>query len=711
MTSSSETNKPSRFARFGAVLVRRRTAALLLSVAFVAAAGAFGVQAFGRLDSGGYSNNNSDAVKVADYLHNTLKQSDPAVALIVHTPRGNIDEPSVTAIASRLAAKVSAEAGAEKVVSYWSTGRPPTLRSDDGKSAYMLVYLATQDFTKVADAGGAIQAKFDGEFEGLDVYATGTGVFAHAVNGRISKDLALAESVAIPLTFILLLIVFGTLIASVTPLVVGVVSILGTVLVLYLLTQVTTVSIFAVNLTTGLGLGLGIDYALLIVNRFREELRAGKSRDEAVIETVATAGRTVFYSGLTVLLTLSALLFFPINFLKSMGYAGMAVVILAVASALVTLPAILAVIGAKVDMGKVLKSSIEPSSDGMWARLARVVMRRPVPVVLVSGLALLALMFPVSHTKFGQIDSRSLPSNDPAYVASAFADSNFSGQAGTPITIVFPGRASDMGIVRAFVNSVGKLPGVTTVVPPETQGADAVVSVIHSMRPRTDAAMTLVSDIRSLPHPPGMLVGGFAADYLDTRDGVTKSLPWVILWISLAILLMLFLFTGSVLMPLKTLLLAGLSLFATVGLLTTVFIDGHLTFLVGSFTNTGDLDMNNLILVLIVAFALSMDYEIFLLSRIREEHMKGLSNTESVAVGLQRSARLITAAALILAVNFAAFIVSGVSAIKMLGLGVAFAILLDATLIRAFLVPALMRLLGEANWWAPKALRRFSITH
>ena len=357
------------------------------------------------------------------------------------------------------------------------------------------------------------------------------------------------------------------------------------------------------------------------------------------------------------------------------------------------------------------RSSIEPSADGMWARLARVVMRRPVPVVLVSGLALLALIFPISHTKFGQIDSRSLPSSDPAYAASAFADANFSGQAGNPIAIVFPGSANDMSTVQAFASSVEKLAGVTTVGTPERHGSDAVVSVIHSMRPHTDAAMSLIAEIRSLPHPPGMLVGGFAADYLDTRDGVTKSLPWVILWISLAILLMLFLFTGSVLMPLKTLLLSGLSLFATVGLLTAVFIDGHLTFLVGSFTNTGDLDMNNLILVLIVAFALSMDYEIFLLSRIREEHMKGLSNTESVAVGLQRSARLITAAALILAVNFAAFIISGVSAIKMLGLGVAFAILLDATLIRAFLVPALMRLLGEANWWAPKALRRFSITH
>jgi RND superfamily putative drug exporter len=486
---------------------------------------------------------------------------------------------------------------------------------------------------------------------------------------------------------------------------------LGTFFGLYLLTLITDVSIFALNLTTGLGLGLGIDYALLIVNRFREELRRGISREDAIVNTMRSAGKTVFYSGLTVVLTLVSLTFFPMNFLKSMGYAGAIVVALAVVGALIPLPALLMMLGEKVNKGVVRKKGLNPKEDGGWARLSRFVMRRPVPVVAFSLLLLGLMIAPLTNVKFSQVDSSVLPASDPAYQASAFIQEKFPGEESNPIEIVFPSGASNVEAISAYATRISQVTDIVRVGTPEVKGEAARLVAIHSMAPRTPEAQALINEIRAIESPLEVLVGGVAADYADTQDAIADMLPWVLLWITITVLILLFLFTGSVLLPIKAIVLNFLSLAATMGVLTWVFIDGNLNFLTGDFINTGALDTSTLVLVAVVAFGLSMDYEVFLLSRIKEEHDAGRSNIESVALGLQKSARIITAAAMILAVVFAAFVISGVTSIKTMGFGIAFAILLDATLVRAFLVPGLMRLFGDWNWWAPKALQRFKINH
>ena len=699
------------FEKLGNFLVRRKKIALAGSILFVILSGVIGGQVFARFDSGGYSNSKGDAIKVAEFLQQDLGRKQPAVAVILHSSSASVDDLNFAQSAAKLESRLKNETDVEKTLSYWSAGNPPSLKSKDGKSGYIFVYLKSDDFTQVDKSSGELQKKYDGTFENLNVYLTGTGIFAHAVNDKIKVDLGVAESIAIPLTFILLLIVFGSVIASAMPLVVGVISIVGTFLVLYLITLITKVSIFALNLTTGLGLGLGIDYALLMVSRFREELRRGKSKEEAVIATMGSAGRTVFFSGLTVILTLLSLTLFPINFLKSMGYAGASVVAIAVIAALIPLPAVLLLLGTKIDKWQVRKSAIVPKEEGRWSQIARFVMRRPVSVLLICLIALTALILPIRDVVFGQADSRVLPRNDRAYIADSFASANFASEESTPIEILWKNGASQLEEITKFASQVSIQSGISRVGEPEVINGSVLLEATHQFPARSPQSQDLIAKIRDLPHPSGMLVGGFAADYVDTQDGIQSSLPTVGLWVGIMVFLLIFLFTGSLLLPLKAILLNLLSLTATVGLLTLIFISGKLTFLVGDFTNTGTLDTNNLVLVLVVAFALSMDYELFLLSRIREEYVNGKSNTEAVAIGLQRSARLITAAAFVLAVNFAAFIVSGVSGIKMIGIGIAFAIMLDATLIRGFLVPSLMKLMGDWNWWAPKFLRKYSIKH
>jgi RND superfamily putative drug exporter len=321
------------------------------------------------------------------------------------------------------------------------------------------------------------------------------------------------------------------------------------------------------------------------------------------------------------------------------------------------------------------------------------------------------MIAPLANVKFSQVDSRVLPASDPAYQASAFIQEKFPGQEGNPIEVIFPAGASNAAAVSAYATQIGQVSEIVRVGAPEVKGEAVRIVAVHSMAPRTPEAQALINEIRAIESPLEVLVGGVAADYADAQDAIADMLPWVLLWITITVLILLFLFTGSVLLPIKAVVLNFLSLAATMGVLTWVFIDGNLNFLTGDFIKTGALDTSTLVLVAVVAFGLSMDYEVFLLSRIKEEHDAGRSNIESVALGLQKSARIITAAAMILAVVFAAFIISGVTSIKTMGFGIAFAILLDATVVRAFLVPGLMRLFGDWNWWAPKSLQRFKINH
>jgi RND superfamily putative drug exporter len=693
-------------------MYRRRKAAVILFIIGILAAGGIGTSVFNRLDSGGYSNPKSDSYKVYNYIHDTLKIADPTVVVVVDAGDSDVSDPSVTQRALALEAKMAKEKGVTKTLSYWSAGGEKSFKSKDGKAGYILIYSAADAFTPESqDLGAYFQDHYDGKVDGFTLYAGGVGVVGNAINSKISKDLSLSEAISIPATFILLVFVFGAMVASAMPLIVGVSAILGAFFILYLFTLFTDVSIYALNLTTGMGLGLGIDYALLMVNRFREELHHGKDVESAIIATLKTAGKTVFYSGLTVFVTLLSLTFFPLSFLKSFGYAGVSVVALAVAGALFGLPPILAMVGSKVDKGVVRKSAITPKEDGRWAHTARYVMKRPVAIVVLALLILGIFAAPLKNIAFSQGDSRMLPASNRAAIATAVQAERFDGQTGNPVEIIILNGVGREAEIAKYAAQVAKVDGIFAVTPPQTYGKDIRIVAYETMLPRTPEAQKMIHDIRDLKSPAGTLVGGVAADYTDSQDGISSTLPWALGWIALSVLILIFIFTGSIILPIKAVLLNVLSLGATMGALTWVFIDGHLQWLVGSFTLTGTLDTSIVILISVVVFGLSMDYELFLLSRIREEHMAGKTNVESVATGLQRSARIITAAAVLLAVVFAAFITSGVTSIKSMGFGVALAVILDATIVRGLLVPALMRLFGERNWWAPEFLKRFTITH
>ncbi len=698
------------FEKLGSLIVKRKRLIFSLFLVAIFSAGAIGTSVFGKLDSGGYNDPKSDSAKAFEYLTDVFKVKDPAVVLVVETTNG-VNDPAVVATAAKLETSIKGEAGVGSTLSYWSAGGAPTLKSSDENSAFLFIYSEDVEWDNVQSLGKRIQEKYDGKFENLTVYASGTGVFAHAINTKIANDLKLSEAISIPLTFILLVFVFGGLVASAMPLLVGVSAILGSLLVIYLLTLFTGVSVFALNLITGLGLGLGIDYSLLVVNRFREELHSGKSVDEAIKKTVATAGKTVFYSGLTVVITLAALMLFPLMFLKSFGYAGVTVVIMAVLGALVALPALLAILGKRIDKAVVRKGALKPKEDGRWAQTARFVMRKPVSVVVLSLVILTVLAAPIKNIVFSQVDSRVLPASNPAAYAAQLITERFPGQEGNPIEVIIPGGANKIEQINNYTQEIAKVSGVVRVGEPQILGNDVRVIAIHDMGPRTPDAEALIKQIRLIPSPDQTLIGGVAADYADTQIGIAKTMPWALTWIAIGVLLLLFVFTGSLILPIKAVILNILSLAATLGVITWIFVDGNLKWLVGDFTTTGSVDTGSIILVAVVAFGLSMDYELFLLSRIKEEHDAGRSNIESVATGLQRSARIITAAAGLLAIVFASFVLSGVTSIKMLGFGVAFAIILDATLVRALLVPALMRLFGERNWWAPESLKRFTIDH
>ena len=699
------------FEKLGHVVVRRRKSMVILFIVGVLTAGTFGSMVFSRLDSGGYSNPDSDSYQVYNYLNKNLKVADPNIVVVVDSGDLPITDPTVAAKAQALETEMAKAPDVTKVVSYWNTGGEKTLAATDGKAAYILVYGGGEAFTPESQEMGAyFQKNFDGKRDGLTIYSGGVGVVGNAINKKIADDLKIAEAISIPLTFILLVLVFGAMAASAMPLIVGVSAILGAFFLLYLISLVTTVSVYSLNLTTGLGLGLGIDYALLIVNRFREELHRGKSVEDSIVDTMASAGKTVFYSGLTVLVTLLSLTFFPLPFLKSFGYAGVSVVAIAVAGALFGLPPILAMLGKKVDKGVVRRSAITHKDEGRWAQTARLVMKRPVAVVLLALIVIGILAAPIKNIAFSQGDARILPASNPAAIATAMQESRFESNIATIDIVILDGVGREAEI-SSFIEDIKEVTGIVSVAAPRVIGNDIQITAYESMLPRSPEAQQLIHDLRDVPAPAGTLVGGVAADYTDTQDGISQTLPLALGWIAISVLILLFVFTGSIILPIKAVLLNIMSLAATMGVMTWIFVDGNLQWLVGSFTVTGSLDTSIVILIFVVVFGLSMDYELFLLSRIREEHLLGKSNIESVATGLQRSARIITAAAVLLAVVFAAFVTSGVTSIKMMGFGVAFAVVLDATLIRALLVPALMRLLGERNWWAPKAMQRFTLKH
>ena len=526
------------------------------------------------------------------------------------------------------------------------------------------------------------------------------------INHEIESDLLLAEAIVVPLVLILLVFVFGSLVSAGLPILVGGLAIVGSFFVMFVVSSFTDTSIFAVNLITGLGLGLGIDYSLLVVNRFREERGQGKSVEQAVVNTLQTAGKTVMFSGLTVAVVMVSMVFFPQYFLQSLAVAGFSAVTLAVLGAIIALPAVLAILGDRVNAVRIIRRDLTPTTGGGWERFARAIMRRPIIVIVVTFLALGGATTLANGVTFGQVDDRILPSDAPVAVASDLIRDRFDGRALDPVRILV--REGDVSLedVAALVEGVEGITSVTTIPAAEGETYSRILA-LSDIEPRSPEGYAQILEIRGLnPDVDEFLVGGSAAYYTDSQLGIENNLPFAALWIVLSTFILLFLFTGSILLPLKAIVLNVVSLGATLGIITYVFAEGHLQWLIGQFSVTGTIDTSSLVMIAVVAFGLSMDYELFLLSRIKEKHDQGLSTEDAIASGLDASGRIITAAALVLALTFSGFISSGVSIIKMLGLGIAVAILVDATIVRALMVPALMKLFGKANWWAPAPLAR-----
>lgn len=677
---------------------------------------------FGSLKSQGYDDLGSDSAAVDMILKDDFNATDASILLVIDTGK-SVDDPASITAADKIMQDLAAEDNVESVVSYWNSGNLSDFKSKDGNAGLVLVYFDSEISDEEAAATALnLQTKYDQTQSDTRTYVGGIEVLYNSINTQIENDLKKAELIAVPLNIVMLLIVFGAAVAAGLPMIVALGSITGSFFVLYILTQFTDVSIFALNLITGLGLGLGIDYALLIVNRFREELARTNDVAASITRTVATAGKTVFSSGITVALVLASMLLFPQYFLKSFAYAGVSVVLFAVLASVVALPAVLAMLGHKVDKGKIRRGDLQPKETGAWSWLAANVMKRPVVIATGTITILLALASPALNANFSQVDDRVLPASNPAAIASDQLRMRFENQ--VPIEILLPIAtsaqkvneyalvlASDVNVDRVLTSNSLIQGDVVTDLLPEQGVAPSTshhrITVYSNVESRNKNAQELISRLRGVATPvEGVLIGGQAAIFTDSQNGISDNLPAVLGWLAIATFIVLFLYTGSVILPIKALILNLLSLGATLGLLVWIFQDGNAKWLVGDFTVTGALDTSTLVLVAIVAFGLSMDYELFLLSRIKEEHDAGADTITSVTVGLQKSGRIITAAAVLIAIVFACFITSGVTSIKMLGFGIAFAIILDATVVRGLLVPALMRIAGDWNWWAPAPLRR-----
>ncbi len=711
-------------ARLAPVLVARRRLVLVLAVLFLALAGGLGAGVATELSAGGFADPKQQSEVAASALERDFGTGPSNFLLLVTVP-GGVDtaDASGTALTRRLAG----EPGVADVASYWTAGKPATLKSRDGTQALVLARLTGSQDDAVTTAK-ALATTYDGSYRGLQVVTGGEFAVYAQVGDTIEKDIIRAESIAIPVTAVLLVLVFGSAVAASLPLLVGVLSILGTFLVLHLLHQVTDVSVYSVNLATSMGLGLGIDYSLFLVTRFREELRAGREVGDAVRETLRTAGRTVLFSALTVMLSLSALLVFPLYFLKSFAYAGIGAVLFAVLGALLVLPAALAALGHRIDaldlrrpLRRLLRlpaPRVKELDEGFWHRVAVTVMRRPVGVGTAVVLLLVLLGLPFRNVVFSLPDDRVLPRSASAHQVAQVLRENFPGRE----AFALPVLVSDPRSPAAYAIALSKVPGVERVdastgryvegarvaagVPAYTNATASRLEVVPAVEPYGPQGETLVRALRAVPAPAPVLIGGSAAQLTDTKAALGHRLPLALAMVLLATFLLLFLFTGSFVIPIKALVLNVLSLSATFGMMVWVFQEGHLTGLLGDPLVTGTLDTTMPILMFCVLFGLSMDYEVFLLSRIKEEYDATGDNARAVAVGLERTGALVTAAAALLALVFLSFVTSGISFIKLLGLGTALAVLVDATLVRGALVPAFMQLMGERNWWAPAWAKR-----
>ncbi|MEU8242776.1 MMPL family transporter [Actinoplanes missouriensis] len=704
------------FAGWGTRVARLRWSVLVVALVAVLGAGVWGVGVFDRLTEGGYSDPDSESARAADVVATALGGQSGDVIAIYTPDRGTIDD---AALAKRITARLGELPGGAVVstASYWDD-KAPQYAAADRSSAAAVITLAGDDDAEKMSSYADIEESLG--VPGAHLQLAGSVPLSHASNERSADDLVLAEMISLPIVLVLLLFIFGSLVAASLPVLVGGAAVLGSLGVLHTVALTHEVNSFAVNVASLLGLGMAIDYGLFMVGRFREE-QAAHPTAEAIRRTVATAGRTVLFSATLLMTALAGLLLFPQGFLKSLAYGGLAAVFLAMLLSLTLLPAILAILGPRVDKLPVRLPARSSTGSG-WSRLAGVVLRRPVLVALPILAGLLVLALPIGGVRFGENDERVLPPDDPSRVAIETLKADYPQFSTGGVQIVVRGAGvgagqpaesaqqdGDEGVsdISGFSDAVSGVAGVTGVT---TTGAAEGVVVLNAALadpdPFSAAARQAVDDLRALPAPDGadVLIGGATARNVDSIAAIAAKLPLMIGLLAGATLVLMFLAFGSILLPIKAVVMSALSLTATFGILIWIFQDGHGAGLLN--VTPAPLEAGIVVLMAAVVFGLSTDYEVFLLSRMVEARVRGATTAEAVTIGLTRTGRVISAAALLLIVVTGAFALSTVTTMRFVGVGMIIALLLDATVVRMLLVPAVLALFGDAAWWAPGPLRR-----
>jgi trehalose monomycolate/heme transporter len=701
------------FEAWGRVVYRRRRLMLVIAALGVVFAAVWGTGVFGVLQSaGGFSDPGSQSQQAANLAAAAFGRDSGDVVVLYSSPAQTAASPAFrSAVTHTLAALPHSKVASYET--YWST-RSPQFVSANGRQTYAVLELAGATDSARQTSYNAIKNQLGAP--GLRTQAGGLVPTDEAINKQVTSDIGRAEAFSMPILLILMLVIFGSLAAASLPLAIGGIAILGSFTALRLLTLATAVSIYSVNITTILGLGLGIDYGLFMVSRFREELRHQGSVEDAVARTVATAGRTVAVSGITVAMALASLMLFPETFLRSMGYGGVATVLVDMLAALTVMPALLAVLGPRVNAMRIRRSVQRPQADtasGGWYRLASSVMRRPVAYIVPIVIVLLALGSPFLRVTWGGTDATVLPASAAPRVVTEALNQDFPGNPTAPIEAVVkfagpvaasPGRAAALA---SYSSRLGRVPGVSGAQVTGVRGDVARVDMRYVAAPFSSRARAIAGQVREVTPPAGaqVYVGGQTAQLVDELSSLGRTLPWMALVVALATFVLLFLAFGSLVLPVKAIAASALSLTAMYGVVVWIFQDGHLSRLL-QFTPNGTIDPTMPILMFAIMFGLSMDYEVFLLSRVREQYDLTGDNTASVAAGLQRTGGIITSLALLLVIVVGAFSASGITFIKLMGVGMIVALIIDATVVRVLLVPATMRLLGRANWWLPGPLRR-----
>jgi RND superfamily putative drug exporter len=712
---------------------RRIVVAALL---FAVVAAVFGIPVSASLPAGGYEVPNSESGRAERLLNDKFGAGGMPVVFTITGP-ADVNSPAVRVRGQAIVDALRASGDARQVISYWTAPQAvaASMVSADRRTALVVAQIAGSDGDAPPRAH-AIAQSLTGTRDDITVSAGGQAITYYDINRQSRDDLITTEIIAIPTTFIVLVWIFGSAVAALLPIAIAVLAIAGTTAALRGLFMITDVSVFAINLATALSLALAIDYALFIINRYREELSTGLPREQALIRTMSTAGRTVAYSALTVALSLAAMAVFPMYFLRSLAYAGLTSVAFCMVGALLVTPALLVILGDRIDAFDIRKPlrclfgrpehQSHTLTDSMFYRTAVFSMKHAVAVTLTVAAVFVLLAVPFLSLKVAFPDDRILPQSAPARQAGDLLRDEFPLNITGSVQVVLPAGAGTPSAVEHYAAGLSRVADVATVTAPTatyaggrrigtgsygaaSKGDAGYLTVFSTLDPVSAAGQRQLTALKHVPAPAAVLFGGIAQQNLDSVSGISANLPVVVSLIAVTTLILLFLLTGSVLLPIKALVMNALSLTVAFGAMVWIFQDGHLSGF--GTTTSGHVNAAFPPLIFCIAFGLSMDYEVFVLSRVREEWMKSprtpAANERAVAVGLARTGRIVTAAATLMAIVFLAISASEVSSMRMLGVGLTITVLVDAFVIRIILVPAAMRLMGRANWWAPAPLARW----